>query len=78
MVNGVPVAVPPPEGYVVDFDNPQRQSHIATYCIVGIGNFLAFTFLLQRLYVQWIVRRRFEFEDCKIPDELRCVLLWTF
>lgn len=72
LVNGVPVAIPPPEGYVVDFDNPQRQSHIATYCIVGIGNFLAFTFLLQRLYVQWIVRKRLDFEDFGL------VIAWMF
>lgn len=63
MVNGVPVAVPPPEGYEVDFDNPRRRLNVAGYCVVSIGCFLAFTFLLQRLYVQWYVRRKLEWED---------------
>ncbi|KAH0841683.1 hypothetical protein FOPE_06805 [Fonsecaea pedrosoi] len=52
MVNGVLVAIPPPEGYVVDFENPQRRSLPAIYIIAGIGMFLALLFLAQRIYVR--------------------------
>ncbi|KAL1978397.1 hypothetical protein VTN31DRAFT_1256 [Thermomyces dupontii] len=72
MVNGVPVAVPPPEGYEVDFDNPRRRLNVAGYCVVSIGCFLAFTFLLQRLYVQWYVRRKLEWEDIGL------IVAWLF
>ncbi|KIW80156.1 hypothetical protein Z517_06771 [Fonsecaea pedrosoi CBS 271.37] len=52
MVNGVLVAIHPPEGYVVDFENPQRRSLPAIYIIAGIGMFLALLFLAQRIYVR--------------------------
>ncbi|KAK4245711.1 hypothetical protein C7999DRAFT_33926 [Corynascus novoguineensis] len=34
-VNGVPVVMPPPDGYVVDFDNPQRNSVTEAYWLFG-------------------------------------------
>ncbi|OAL38534.1 hypothetical protein AYO20_02184 [Fonsecaea nubica] len=52
MVNGVLVAIPPLESYVVDFENPQRRSLPAIYIIAGIGMFLALLFLAQRIYVR--------------------------
>ncbi|KAH6884932.1 hypothetical protein B0T10DRAFT_577330 [Thelonectria olida] len=62
-VNGVLVAIPPPDGYVVDFDNPQRNSVTATYVICGIGMTLALFFLLQRLYVKAFIRNTFGVDD---------------
>ncbi|KAL6356004.1 hypothetical protein LRP88_09589 [Fusarium phalaenopsidis] len=63
VVDGVLVAIPPPEGYVVDFDNPQRTSVEATYVICGIGMALALFFLFQRLYVKMFVRNNFGIDD---------------
>jgi len=58
LTNGVLTALPAPPGYIVDFDNPQRQSNIATYWIVGVGNALSLLFLAQHLYVNSVVRRK--------------------
>ncbi|KAI8721245.1 hypothetical protein NCS52_00571600 [Fusarium sp. LHS14.1] len=63
LVDGVLVAIPPPEGYVVDFDNPQRTSVEATYVICGIGMTLALFFLFQRLFVKLFVRNNFGIDD---------------
>ncbi|KAG7418086.1 Satratoxin biosynthesis SC1 cluster protein 4 [Fusarium oxysporum f. sp. rapae] len=55
VVNGVPVAIPPPEGYKVDFDNPQRNSVTEAYWLYGVGNFLTVLFIAQRIYVFSVV-----------------------
>ncbi|KAF5665137.1 integral membrane protein PTH11 [Fusarium heterosporum] len=71
-VNGVTVAVLPPEGYVVDFDHPQRRYYMESYVVSGIGITLAFLFVLQYLYVKlWVLRK---------PDgETAClVTAWLF
>ena len=65
VVNGVPVAIPPPEGYVVDFDNPQRNSVTAAYWLFGVGNFLALLFMLQRAYVRLVIQKTLRLEDGK-------------
>jgi hypothetical protein len=65
LVDGVVTVLPPPKGYVVDFDNPQRQSVAATYWVVGVGNVLSLFFLLQRLYVKVFVRKAFKLDDGK-------------
>ncbi|UPL01477.1 hypothetical protein LCI18_012411 [Fusarium solani-melongenae] len=63
VVNGVPVAIPPPEGYEVDFDNPQRNSVTAAYWLFGVGNFLALLFMLQRVYVRMVIQKTARLED---------------
>ncbi|KAL6363125.1 hypothetical protein LRP88_02531 [Fusarium phalaenopsidis] len=63
VVNGVPVAIPPPEGYEVDFDNPQRNSVTAAYWLFGVGNFLALLFMLQRAYVRLVIQKTLRLED---------------
>ncbi|KAF4992244.1 hypothetical protein FGRMN_7274 [Fusarium graminum] len=71
-VNGVTVAVLPPEGYIVDFDHPQRRYHMESYVVSGTGMALAFLFVLQYLYVKlWVLRK---------PDgETAClVTAWIF
>ncbi|KAJ4250140.1 hypothetical protein NW762_011951 [Fusarium torreyae] len=54
-INGTLVAVAPPEGYIVDFDNPARNSITGAYVVSGIGMSLALFFLLQRLFVKTFV-----------------------
>lgn len=64
VVDGVVVLVPPPPGYVVNFDNPQRQADIPTYWLAGIGLVFAMLFTAQRVYVKSVVVRRFQLDDC--------------
>ncbi|KAJ0357161.1 hypothetical protein COL154_010363 [Colletotrichum chrysophilum] len=61
--SGVITALPAPEGYIVDFENPQRRDVVETYVVVGIGMFLALLFLLQRLYVKVVIRKKFGLDD---------------
>lgn len=63
VVNGVPVIMPPPEGYVVDFDNPTQRSATAGYWIAGVGNALMLIFMLQRVYVRVSIHRSVKLED---------------
>lgn len=65
-VNGVPVIMPPPEGYVVDFENPARNSVTEAYWLFGVGNFLALMFMMQHLYTKAFIRRRFQIEDASL------------
>lgn len=62
-VDGVPVIMPPPPGYVVDFENPQRNSVTEAYCLFAVGNFLCLLFIMQRVYVRAVVQRRVQLED---------------
>lgn len=58
IVDGVTVAIPPPEGYVVNFEHPQRRHEMEAYTASGVGIGLAFLFVLQYLYVKlWILRK---------------------
>ncbi|EXJ89943.1 hypothetical protein A1O3_03010 [Capronia epimyces CBS 606.96] len=68
LVDGVPVAMAPPPGYVVDFEHPHRQSMVSTYAIFGVGNVLSILFLGQRLFVKATVRHKLGIDDV-------CVLL---
>ncbi|KAF5023428.1 hypothetical protein F66182_4528 [Fusarium sp. NRRL 66182] len=65
-INGTLVAVLPPEGYVVDFDNPQRNSVLGAYVVSGIGMGLALFFLFQRLFVKAVAE-----------DEAELTAAWT-
>ncbi|KAI1069437.1 hypothetical protein LB507_008862 [Fusarium sp. FIESC RH6] len=51
-IDGVMVLLPPPEGYVVDFDNPARQGIPDAYFIAGFGLAISFLFFMQRMYVK--------------------------
>ncbi|RFU32873.1 hypothetical protein B7463_g3473, partial [Scytalidium lignicola] len=72
LVNGVLVALPPPSGYVVDFDHPKRQAVTASYCVSGVGMGLAFLFVAQRIYVKRFIRNTFGFDDYLV------VVAWMF
>ncbi|KLU85267.1 hypothetical protein MAPG_04295 [Magnaporthiopsis poae ATCC 64411] len=63
IVNGVPVVMPPPPGYVVDFANPQRNSVEAAYTIGSIGMTLALFFVFQRFYVKLVIRKKVGLDD---------------
>jgi hypothetical protein len=58
MTNGVLTILPAPEGYVVDFANPQRQSGPALHVIYGIGVFVSTLCIGQHVYVKWVMQRR--------------------
>jgi hypothetical protein len=62
VIDGVAVLIPPPEGYEVNFDNPQRNSHIAMYVVFGVGMVVAHAFLGQYMYVKLWLRRQFDLE----------------
>lgn len=70
-VNGTLVAVPPPPGYVVDFNNPQRRLESQVYTVIVVENLLALAFLLQRLYTRVHLMKLFQVEDGKIGCGLR-------
>ncbi|KAJ0122432.1 hypothetical protein J7T55_002945 [Diaporthe amygdali] len=61
--HSVLTVIPPPEGYIVNFSHPKRQGVTETYWIVSIGNFLALTFLAQKLYTKIFIDRRFQSDD---------------
>ncbi|KAL8404436.1 hypothetical protein RB594_009330 [Gaeumannomyces avenae] len=68
MVNntrGIPVLVSgiPPEGWVVNLENPTRDLSPAVYYVYIIGNILALLFLLQRLYTKVILMKTFQWDD---------------
>lgn len=65
-VNGTMVLVPPPPGFVVNFENPQRQLETQVYTVVAVENVLALAFLLQRLYTRIYLMRLFQVEDGKM------------
>ena len=62
-VDGVPVAMPPPEGYVVDFANPQRNSVTEAYWLYAVGNALALLMMGQRFYVRAVIQKKVFLED---------------
>ena len=55
----VPVWLPPPSGYVVDFENPQRHYVREYHGIYAGGMALMLLFVAQNLYVRWWIQRRF-------------------
>ncbi|KAF7554020.1 hypothetical protein G7Z17_g3227 [Cylindrodendrum hubeiense] len=52
MTNGVVTVLAAPEGYVVDFDHPQRQGVPQAYYVAGFGSAISLLFFAQRLYVK--------------------------
>ncbi|TLD18110.1 hypothetical protein PspLS_10465 [Pyricularia sp. CBS 133598] len=62
-INDTRVPLPPPPGYVVDFDNPKRIMIPAAYWVDGVGMVLALLFLLQRLYTKLFLMNTFTADD---------------
>jgi len=61
--NGTITIIPAPEGYVVDFDNPQQNYVNQSYIVAAVEMSLAFLFLLQRLYTKTVIVKQFQIED---------------
>ncbi|KAH8836629.1 hypothetical protein MCOR07_011026, partial [Pyricularia oryzae] len=62
-INGTPVSLPPPPGYVVDFNNPERNMVPAVYWVYGVGMGLASVFLFQRLYIKFLLMNTLTADD---------------
>jgi hypothetical protein len=58
--------IPAPDGYVVDFANPQTQFVIKSYTVAAVEMTLAFLFLIQRLYTKVAIMKNFQLEDGKL------------
>jgi hypothetical protein len=67
-INGTQVAMAPPEGYQVDFDNPQRNMMAANYIVYAVGLILSAMFLGQKLFVKIHIQRGLGVEDCMLPE----------
>jgi hypothetical protein len=65
--NGTITIIPPPEGYLVDFENPQVQFVVKSYTVAAVEMSLAFIFLVQRLYTKVVIMKKFQLEDGKSP-----------
>ncbi|KAK7449939.1 integral membrane protein [Colletotrichum acutatum] len=65
VVNGVVTVLSPPEGYVVNFDNPQRQAVPEAYYVAGFGTLLSLLLMAQRLYTKAFLIGRLQWDDGK-------------
>ncbi|KAK1689650.1 integral membrane protein [Colletotrichum godetiae] len=63
VVNGVITALPPPEGYVVNFDGPHRQAVPEAYYVAGFGTLLSILLMAQRLYTKAFLIGRLQWDD---------------
>lgn len=62
-INGVATLLPPPEGYKVNFNNPQRQYETEMYSVAAVGNLLMLLFLSQRLYTKIFLTKGLQLDD---------------
>ena len=89
MTNGVLTVLPPPAGYVVDFDNPARIGNVAGYWVTGIALVISTSCLAMRMYTKLVITKNFSFDDAAlllsfvsgtgVCTELRlisCTVLW--
>ncbi|VTO83655.1 unnamed protein product [Fusarium graminearum] len=74
VTNGVTTFLPPPEGYVVDFDNPQKQDAIEHYLVCAILGPIAFLFLVQRLYTKYFILGSWKIDDALIVIAWGCFI----
>jgi hypothetical protein len=68
-VNGIQTIIPPPNGYEVDFANPQRRLVTETYILFILENIIALCFLVQRLYTKIRLMKQFQIDDGIAPEE---------
>ncbi|KAF2447361.1 hypothetical protein P171DRAFT_409978 [Karstenula rhodostoma CBS 690.94] len=71
-INDTTAILPPPDGYVVDFDNPTIQYVTESYAVVAVEMTLCFLFLVQRLYTKIAIMKSFQLEDGVV------ILAWVF
>ncbi|KAL0938517.1 uncharacterized protein CTRU02_205127 [Colletotrichum truncatum] len=60
--SGVPARTPP-DGYVVDFNNPQREAVPEAFWVAGVGAFLSLLLMAQRLYTKAFLVGRLQWDD---------------
>lgn len=72
-INGVEVLVDPPPGYIVDFDNPQRNGVPEAYYLAGFGIAWSAIFMAQRLYVKIAISKGLQADDCEFAVLNCCV-----
>lgn len=69
--NGVVTFSSPPEGYVVDFENPQKNLHVEHYWLFAVGGLLATLSLGQRLYTRIYLAKGLHIDDgMNTPDAI--------
>lgn len=78
VVNGVTTVMATPEGYVVDFDNPQRTGVPEVYFVAGFGIVLSLLFTAQRLYVNAVVEKGLQVDDGELAVPNILVSLFYF
>ncbi|KAI1490279.1 hypothetical protein F5X96DRAFT_694779 [Biscogniauxia mediterranea] len=71
--DGTVTALPPPDGYIVDFENPQRQFVDALSWTSGAISIVTLLFVCQRLYVSFAVEKRVSLDDGKRTHHLLCI-----
>ena len=70
--DGVVTFSSPPEGYVVDFDNPQKNLHVEHYWLFAVGGLLATFSLGQRLYTRIYLAKGLHIDDGRGIPDTRC------
>ncbi|ESZ98877.1 hypothetical protein SBOR_0735 [Sclerotinia borealis F-4128] len=70
------VAIPAPEGYIVNFDDPVRMGDTAGYWVFGVGIMLSFSFLCMRTYTKVLFAKNFAVEDIMWLDKAMGVHAW--
>ncbi|CAI6091929.1 unnamed protein product [Clonostachys chloroleuca] len=73
-IDGVPVVMPALDGYVVDFDNPQRTGVRDVYFVAGFGGAISLLSFDQRMYVKLFLAGEVQLDDI---DGLRHVWVYT-
>ncbi|OHE98498.1 integral membrane protein [Colletotrichum orchidophilum] len=63
VVNGVTTVLQPPLGYVVNFDDPQRQAVPEAYYVAGFGTVISVLLMGQRLYTKAFLIGRLQWDD---------------
>ena len=64
VTDGVTTFLPPPDGYEVDFQNPQGRHVLDHYLIFAILGTLALVCLVQRIYTKHFITGGLKVDDC--------------
>ncbi|KAI5460206.1 hypothetical protein BGZ63DRAFT_415562 [Mariannaea sp. PMI_226] len=63
VTDGVETLLPPPKGYVVNFDNPRQQKDLDHYLVFAIGGTLSLMALGQRFYTKLFLSKGLQLDD---------------
>lgn len=59
--------LPPPPGYIVDLDNPQRRGQNLIPWIGIVGLVIATALLIVRVYTKAVLAKKITSDDCGFP-----------